>query len=174
MTVKPTLDFGDAIKLACNRIVETKGRSRRSEFWWAALVAYIVSIFVPVVQLAMIPITIRRLHDTGRSGWWLLFPIVASVLITVMMIVDYCAGAVMVADACMNDEEMVKSLFTSGAMIGLLVKWMFIVVAALIYDLVMLVFLCQDSEPFENKYGPSPKHMEMPPVPPVPPFTPGL
>ena len=34
MIVHEQLSFQDALSLATKRIFETKGRSRRSEFWW--------------------------------------------------------------------------------------------------------------------------------------------
>lgn len=71
MIVHEQLSFQDALSLATKRIFETKGRSRRSEFWWAMLVAYFISNFLPPFWLVTIPISIRRLHDTGRSGWWM-------------------------------------------------------------------------------------------------------
>ena len=53
---------------------------------------YNLAIFIPSIAVA-----IRRMHDIGRSGWWILFPVVN------------------------------------------------------------LVFLCLDSQPGENEYGPNPK-----------------
>lgn len=47
MIVHEQLSFQDALSLATKRIFETKGRSRRSEFWWAMLVAYFISNFLP-------------------------------------------------------------------------------------------------------------------------------
>jgi uncharacterized membrane protein YhaH (DUF805 family) len=73
------------------------GRARRMEYWmfmlfymiiYIALVAVtsyvggavIGGIVVMVYSLAMIipslAVSVRRMHDIGRSGWWILFPIV--------------------------------------------------------------------------------------------------
>ena len=66
-----------------------QGRARRSEYWSFYLINIIVSLAVsmidgvfdtafisPLYSLAMlvpgIAITARRLHDVGRSGWWML------------------------------------------------------------------------------------------------------
>ena len=86
MIVHEQLSFQDALSLATKRIFETKGRSRRSEFWWAMLVAYFISNFLPPFWLVTIPISIRRLHDTGRSGWWMFFPVVATIIIVLMWV----------------------------------------------------------------------------------------
>lgn len=70
----PSLEFSNAINLAASRIFECKGRSRRSEFWWTQLLVYIATIALTpfvgsILRILTIPLTIRRLHDTGRSGW---------------------------------------------------------------------------------------------------------
>lgn len=38
----PQLSIGEALKAACNKIFQFNGRSRRSEFWWTALVVIII------------------------------------------------------------------------------------------------------------------------------------
>lgn len=65
------------------------GRAHRTEFWMFALINFIIAIvlntvlgFVGLDALGMlyslgvllpsIAVSMRRLHDTGRSGWWLL------------------------------------------------------------------------------------------------------
>jgi len=72
--VKPTLSFSEALNASTSKIFDCKGRSRRSEFWWSYLAAFVLSAVLPflspLLMLATIPLTIRRLHDTGRSGWW--------------------------------------------------------------------------------------------------------
>lgn len=69
------------------------GRARRKEYWMFALFATIIYVvfmvlgiatkqswlaFIPFVAFLLpgLAVTARRLHDTGRSGWWILFQIV--------------------------------------------------------------------------------------------------
>ncbi|MFG2379180.1 DUF805 domain-containing protein [Streptomyces sp. NPDC048504] len=72
------------------------GRARRKEYWMYALfvgIIYVVlaaiavgtkapalfavlGIFYVGILLPSLAVGVRRLHDTGRSGWWLLFGIV--------------------------------------------------------------------------------------------------
>src|SRR5215469_4284354 len=70
------------------------GRARRAEFWWYILVYFIIAIVLGVVQnilglgtlltgllslallLPNLGVGVRRMHDTNRSGWWILLPIV--------------------------------------------------------------------------------------------------
>src|SRR5436309_182179 len=72
------------------------GRARRKEYWMYSLFVFVIYAVlagigagakVPAVMVlavvfylgVLIPslaVGVRRLHDTGRSGWWLLFGIV--------------------------------------------------------------------------------------------------
>jgi uncharacterized membrane protein YhaH (DUF805 family) len=74
-----------------------KGRATRSEYWWwqAFLIAlqvlitvvfgtdpedttgnFLVLGLILVLAIPTIAVSIRRMHDIGRRGWWILFPIV--------------------------------------------------------------------------------------------------
>ena len=73
-----SIGFLDAIKICLTKYFDKNGRAARPEYWWFYLFYILVSIISAVIgfplQLAiMIPAinaTTRRLHDTGRSGWW--------------------------------------------------------------------------------------------------------
>ena len=105
-----------------------KGRAQRAEYWFFVLFNVIFAIVFTVIDGALgmldpatgfgalsglyslavlipsIAVTIRRLHDTSRAGWWLL-----------------------------------------------------IIFVPLIGGIVLLVFMCLDSTPGDNDYGPNPK-----------------
>ena len=93
----------EATKLFFTRYVDFNGRSRRSEYWWAYLAVVIISAVLTVVlgELAyiwslatlvpQIAITIRRLHDIGKSGWYYLIgliPLVGGIILLVWMCQD--------------------------------------------------------------------------------------
>lgn len=70
------------------------GRARRKEYWYFLLFSTIASILLAIigevlgagdsimnlynlgVLIPSIAVGVRRMHDTNRSGWWLLLPIV--------------------------------------------------------------------------------------------------
>jgi len=79
------MSFVSAIQSGFRNYVNFKGRATRSEYWWWALIAQIVTSGVSeglgaVVTLVLlvpgIAVAIRRMHDTNHRGWWQLFPIV--------------------------------------------------------------------------------------------------
>ena len=93
------MSFKQAISNLFQKYFDFKGRASRSEYWWAMLAVFLVSqainiaiivfkysgipvlagllqiingivtigLFIPSLSLA-----VRRLHDTGKTGWWLL------------------------------------------------------------------------------------------------------
>ncbi|WP_206362033.1 DUF805 domain-containing protein [Sphingomonas montana] len=95
--------------LALRRYVDFRGRSRRREYWMFVLLCLIAIVLAGVVMIAatgsfrtqeqmatkftawagfaiapliipLIAVTIRRVHDLGLSGWWLLaLPIGAAI-----------------------------------------------------------------------------------------------
>jgi len=79
-----TMSLPKAISTCFSKYADFSGRASRAEFWWWALfgvIAYLVSVFIdPVVSLIVIlglvlptlAVSIRRLHDSDRSGWWYL------------------------------------------------------------------------------------------------------
>jgi uncharacterized membrane protein YhaH (DUF805 family) len=86
-----------------------QGRARRKEYWMFVLFSAIVSIVLAIIEgiigsqnvltglyslavlLPSLAVGVRRLHDTGRSGWWLLLcliPIIGSIIVLVFTCQD--------------------------------------------------------------------------------------
>lgn len=159
----PQLKFGEAVKLAWSKATRFNGRSRRSEFWWTYLAVFLVILivgFIPIIGniisvlfgLAIIPLTFRRLHDTGRSGWWW----GAGCLLGLFVGSIFCYNLIIEGMAISPSDEqaftqLLISFFTNPVVIISLL-------ASLCYEILMLVFLCQDSQPEPNRYGDSPKY----------------
>ncbi|MFI9616117.1 DUF805 domain-containing protein [Streptomyces sp. NPDC052023] len=85
------------------------GRARRKEYWMYVLVYVILAVVLAIVDFAVIGsqilgailalglllpslgVTVRRLHDTGRTGWWILIglvPLVGSIVLLVFMCLE--------------------------------------------------------------------------------------
>ncbi|MBD0842867.1 MULTISPECIES: DUF805 domain-containing protein [unclassified Streptomyces] len=90
------------------------GRARRKEYWMYTLFYMIFAVVASIVDLAVLGsqilslvmalglllpslgVTVRRLHDTGRSGWWILIaliPLVGGIVLLVFLCLDGEAGA---------------------------------------------------------------------------------
>lgn len=89
------------------------GRSHREEYWMFVLFDLIIILVLMVLSLVLAPsmvilvlyrlavavpgiaVTIRRLHDTGRSGWWCLIgfiPIIGAIVLLFYMAQDSQPG----------------------------------------------------------------------------------
>ncbi len=100
-----------------------QGRARRTEYWMFVLFNFIIAIVLALVEMLLgignflsylyslailipsLAVVFRRLHDTGKSGLWILISLIP------------VAGAI-----------------------------------------ILLVFMCLDSDAGTNKYGPNPKY----------------
>ena len=93
-----------------------------------------------LISLALIipgiAVGVRRLHDTERSGWWILAPLVGYVIMVI--------GGLMAASNP-NDPGVGGIL----AMVGMLL--------VIVLGLVLLVFTLLEGTRGPNKYGPDPK-----------------
>ena len=93
----------EATKLFFVRYADFQGRSRRSEYWWASLSLAVIGAIVGAIlgnlsfiwSLAVlvpgIAITVRRLHDIGKSGWWYLInliPLVGQIIVLIWFCKD--------------------------------------------------------------------------------------
>ena len=82
------MNFQTAIKSGFQNYANFKGRASRSAYWFWSLFNVIATLFSSaifsslgtLVSIAMIIPSIaigwRRMHDTGRAGWWSIIPIV--------------------------------------------------------------------------------------------------
>lgn len=152
--VTPQLSFSEAINAATSKVFQFTGRSRRSEYWWTMLLVFILNVVIPIIglllSLATIPLTFRRLHDTGRSGWWLGGYILMNACIIIYLI--YFVLIVLMAST--NGTELNADYSNFRIFLPI---FLFILVS-LIYQIVLFVLCCLDSEVDENQYGESPKY----------------
>lgn len=94
------------------------GRARRREYWMFFLVNMIIAIILGIIEgvidsspesnrsvlstlyglgifLPSLAVGVRRLHDTGRSGWWTLvgvIPIIGAIVLLIFMAQDSQSG----------------------------------------------------------------------------------
>jgi uncharacterized membrane protein YhaH (DUF805 family) len=103
-----TMGFPDAVRSVLTQYATFTGRARRSEYWWFALANVALSLVAAIIDAAIgfplfqlvvalglfvpsLAVGVRRLHDTGRSGWWLLIgliPLVGAIVLLVFLVTD--------------------------------------------------------------------------------------
>jgi uncharacterized membrane protein YhaH (DUF805 family) len=98
------MTFSTAVRTCLQKYVTFSGRAARSEYWFfflfqlaAIIIGMIVDavlgtqmiVYALVVLALLLPtlaVGIRRLHDTNRSGWWILLgfvPIVGAIVLLI-------------------------------------------------------------------------------------------
>lgn len=149
--------------MAVRKYAVFSGRARRKEYWFFVLFYILIAVvlsFIDAVlsayeegigmltgifQLAMflpaLGVAVRRMHDTGRSGWWVLVPLIPLI-----------GGALIGWLAVLGD----------AAEIMLVVLGVLVTLFMFIGWLIFLWFATRDGQPGENAYGPDPKALPEP------------
>ena len=93
---------------ALKKYADFDGRARRSEYWYFVLVNFIISavlsgggyitdvtevgsIYSLAVLVPSIAVSVRRLHDIGKTGWnyfWVFVPIIGWIILIVYHVRD--------------------------------------------------------------------------------------
>lgn len=94
-------------KKVIKNYVGFEGRARRKEYWMFVLVNFIIGLILSLIEslaewpevlsglyslfilLPSLAVGVRRLHDTGRSGWWMLIGLIP-IIGTIILIVFDC------------------------------------------------------------------------------------
>lgn len=103
----------NALTSCLKRYAKFEGRASRSEFWYWVLSTFIIgfvigfvgvltvgeegtNVILNILQLALLlpglAVAVRRLHDTGRSGWnllWTFLPLIGAII----LIIFYCQAS---------------------------------------------------------------------------------
>ena len=100
----------DAIR---NKYATFDGRARRSEYWMFFLFYFLIALAIGFVEafihlggilsilfvlgmlVPSLAVTVRRLHDTTRSGWWILIaliPAIGTIILLIFMVLDSTPG----------------------------------------------------------------------------------
>ncbi|KPI04002.1 protein of unknown function DUF805 [Actinobacteria bacterium OK074] len=108
-----SMSFTDAARTCLtSKFATFSGRARRAEYWWfsllytgaAAVIAGVsFAIEAPLLSVSLLPfvvpmlsVSVRRLHDTGKSGWHMLIaliPAIGPIVYLLGMTVDSTPGA---------------------------------------------------------------------------------
>lgn len=102
------MTFQESIRTCFAKYADFGGRAERPEYWWFALFVFVMSVALSVIGgtvnalfglATIVPVlaaAARRLHDTDRSGWWLLLalvPFIGAVVLIVLLAQEGKRGA---------------------------------------------------------------------------------
>ena len=138
-----------------------EGRTRRSHFWigWlicfgAGFVAGLIPIIGQLISLALIwpnlAITVKRLHDKGKSGWLAAIPWVVGI-VGAIAAVSMMGVSALTNTAALEAGDPAAVMALMGPAMGL------IAVVGLICLGFLLWIGLSDGQRGDNRYGPNPK-----------------
>lgn len=170
MEIRPQLSFTESFNSATSKIFQFTGRARRSEYWWMIGLVVLINIVLTslfsifswpiafLLYLATIPLTFRRLHDSGKSGWWWGAGVILQIAFVMAMIYDIVMASVQAAS--LNDYDYSFNHSDLSYFINFVAKYSIWALIIGVYKIVMFVFMCLDSDKYANKYGESPKYVD--------------
>lgn len=165
------MGFTEAVRTCLTNYATFSGRARRPEYWWfflfvvlGGMVASLIDgalfgfgteeapetqVFGPLWSLAMfLPLLAagwRRMHDTGRAGWYLLIPMLIS--FAVLFLLGFEMAAFLAAG---GPETIGPGLGAGLALVALLT------VAQIVASLLILWWLTRPTQKGRNAFGPEP------------------
>lgn len=173
--VLPSLSPVEAMKQILKKLFVFKGRSRRSEYWWGMSLSYCMLgvfsvtfvlepgglVYFPFYVLIggllwkclLLPMGVRRLHDTGRSGWWAGGDFIF--MFVYLFLLGYDEVKLLKYSGLSDDLTSVRMMGDS------MFKYLWLHLLCCVSQLVLIVLMCFDSQKGENKYGKSPKYREV-------------
>ncbi|MDG1839154.1 MAG: DUF805 domain-containing protein [Dehalococcoidia bacterium] len=159
------ISFPKAISLGFSGYVNFRGRSTRAEYWWWSLFGFIASIFGVLLDVSIfgflagnweaadwslfqnliglalflpgLAVTVRRLHDINKTGWWVLW-----------FSLIFLAGGILlgVGIALFFVTFSLHTLLAVMLVMSAVILWLATIVIA-------IVWLCRPSDPEDNRYG---------------------
>ena len=154
------MNFGEAIRTCFAKYATFSGRARRPEYWYfvlflvlggavaSALDALVFSalaarplttVFQLAVLLPLLAAGWRRMHDTGRPGWFYLLPLIVSLAFIFTATLGFFGGPNPTPNAEVTN-----------------IRFIALGVVQFIAALLLLWWLVQPTQAGDNAYGPEP------------------
>jgi len=158
------MSFVAAIQSGFRNYAKFSGRASRSEFWWWSLFTVILQAATSgfgdavggLVSLAVLlpsfAVHVRRLHDTDRSGWWMVAPIIAFVV----ALIGFITFGVLTAFDVVDGAEWDPATAFDGVSAFAIIFVVGALLAAIVLGFMNLAFLLQRSGAAANRFGPPP------------------
>jgi len=114
----------------------------------------IINLVDLALLLPTLAVAVRRLHDINRTGWWLIMPVIVSVVGVIIALIIIFSQVFAAAGSGSNMTE-AQTFAMLGKVFGSLA--LFVLLPILVSQIVMLVFYVTDGTPTANRFGADPK-----------------
>lgn len=162
------MTFAESVKTCLRKYFTFSGRAARSEYWWFSLFcaigglvfgameglinavtgtengptllsgAFSLATFIPSISVGF-----RRMHDTGRSGLYLFYPVIAVIGLVIFIRLFGSAGG-LTPDTFIVPDGIAGTIIIVAAVI------------VLVSPLIVIWWLTRPSQTGQNQYGPNP------------------
>ena len=151
-----------------------KGRASRREYWTTILIIFITELLVSIpdtivnlsirsatnfslfstiygiaIFLPALSLTFRRLHDVGRSGWW----IISECIVAAVMMISLCSAVIA---GIVNNSLRMGLCFVDAGMISLALFGLLLAIVCFSIQIIVFVFTLLKGQTGPNKYGEAP------------------
>lgn len=95
------MNFPTAVRTCLKKYSTFTGVASRSEYWYFWLFNFLASVILELIGLGVLrflwflvfalpglAVAVRRLHDTGRSAWWLFSAIIPPLFVVLLCLPD--------------------------------------------------------------------------------------
>ena len=131
------------------------------------LLGYVVAILMLIVLIGtafillfpFLSVMTRRLHDVGRSGWWVFWDIVSGVVSLFAFSLAFSYTGIVESSIHLSFFMKLKAIYESSVPLFALVSAL--ILTHLVIAFTVLIFTLLDSHKGENKYGTSPKYPQL-------------
>ena len=162
------MNFLEAIKSVFSKYATFSGRARRSEFWYFFLLNFVVGIVLSKIPslsflsfiwslgvlIPYLAVTVRRFHDIGKSGWYLLVPVIPALAYTGYLVYYVIKVMKETGDSFYDIDAISQHIMNNpSGIIAIVLLGLLFLVAFIVW----IVWMAKDSQPGENKWGPNPK-----------------
>ena len=128
------------------------------------LLGYIVAILMVIVLIGtaiilmfpLLSVMTRRLHDVGRSGWWVFGDMVSGIVALFVFSLAYNYTGIAESSIHLNLFMKFRAIYESSVPLFALVSAL--ILTHLVIALTVIFFTLLDSHKGENRYGTSPKY----------------
>lgn len=167
------MDFVTAIRTCLRKYFTFRGRASRPEFWWFALLYFTggvvlsfldAALFRPnpetglapqyfspfwslILYLPLLTAAWRRLHDSGRPGWYALLPMFISFITLIGVMVGVLTFSGLAQNAA--DPETLRQPAAWAGQIYMVVA----IIAQTVATIFLIYWLTRPSQAFENAWG---------------------
>ena len=168
------MGFFTATRVCLSKYFVFSGRATRPEYWWFFLFAVLVggvasiadvvlfdtdteaggnsgplsSVFQLLVFIPLLAAGWRRLHDTGRPGWYLLLPVALSLATTFLLL-----GGIAIFSALETGVDDPDTLRKPAAFLGGIGMFA-VLILQVVLAVLMIWWLTRPSQEGTNNYGP--------------------